>query len=65
MYTADLGIVHQIWLKNGDTAPDFMRMHTCHDYETIMEFMVGRAHAMPRHKEVIPKERDFVLEYHI
>jgi hypothetical protein len=65
MCTADLGIVPHFWLKNGDTAPDFIRMHTCRGYEAIMEFMVGRAHAMPRHKEVIPKEEDFVLEDHI
>ena len=65
MCTADLGIVPHFWLKSGDTAPDFVRMHTCRDYEAIREFMVKNAHSMPKDGEIVPKKGDFVLEDYI
>jgi hypothetical protein len=65
MCTADLGIVPHFWLKSGATAPSFVRMHTCRNYEAIREFMVKNARAMPKDGEIAPKKEDFVLEDYI
>ena len=55
MCTADVGLVPFCWVgDDGETDPDFSRVHTCRDFETLHDWMakhmvnLGNGALLPR-----------------
>lgn len=62
MCTSDLGVVPLMWLgREGRMTGDMSRMHTCRNYQTILEFVKEKAIYMPEEGSVKPKADDFVV----
>lgn len=65
MCTADVGIVPFIWLgRDGRTTGDMSRMHTCRNYNKVMDYISRESIVGPdpaKLEKLRPKEDEFVL----
>jgi hypothetical protein len=66
MCTADVGLMPAVWLSNeGDTASDMARMHSCRNFDAVLQFSQRHGVALPRVGVVKPQPGDYVVDDYI
>ena len=64
MCTSDVGLVPFYWVgDDGQTDPEFSRVHSCRDFETLHDWMMLHMTRVDSNSTLLPRPGDYRVEH--